>query len=239
MSRPPRHAPMKQHEAEDLFVRFFLNCPADHLSTIDDFSVILLDAVWYYLAVYRHDRGTTAVSDQLMGECCRQFFGLVPPLAPYIPLIGAIRKANAKLQRSAATYGCICLNPEMTHVVVVHHVQRRRAFSFPKGKAREGESGLEAAARETLEEAGIDVADVLTDAGAIRYERRGKSAVTMYFATGIAMGPLASPSPLEIAMVRWTTIESIGADGEYQADQKTRAMLEKIQAFVGARRAQA
>jgi 8-oxo-dGTP pyrophosphatase MutT (NUDIX family) len=224
---------MKLHEAEDLFVRFFLSCPADHLSTIDDFSVILLDAIWYYLAVYRHDHGRTVVSDPLMDECCRQFFNLIPPLSPYIPLIQAIRKANTKLQRSAATYGCICLNPEMTHVIVVHHVMQKRTFSFPKGKAREGESGLEAAARETLEEAGIDVADRLTENGAIRYERKGKSDVTMFFALGVAMRePLESPSPLEISLVRWTTIESLGVDGEYHPDNKTRKMLEQIQGFV-------
>jgi 8-oxo-dGTP pyrophosphatase MutT (NUDIX family) len=237
MKRTPSSiAPMQPDEAEDLFVRFFLNCPTDQLSTIQDFSVILLDAIYFHLAVNRRDHGRTIVRDTLFVVLAGQFFRLIPPLHPYISLIERISKVNGNLQKRAAAYGCICLNTAMTHVIVVHHLIAPTQYSFPKGKAREGESPMEAAARETLEETGIDVSEHLVEDGALQYKRRaGKSDVIMYFAINVNMKEhLNSPSPLEIAKVRWAPIESLGSEvGGLQADGPTKALLPGIQGFIG------
>jgi 8-oxo-dGTP pyrophosphatase MutT (NUDIX family) len=229
---------MRPEEAEDLFVRFFLNCPPDQLSTIHDFSVITLDAIYFHLAVNRHDHGATQVRDAIFVNLATQLFRLITPLNPYLPLAEAICKANGKLQKQALAYGCICLNPGMTHVLVVHHRVARNLFSFPKGKAREGESPMEAAARETLEEAGVDVSEEIVEEGALHYKRpQGKSDVIMYFALNVPMKEeMESPSPMEIAKVRWIAIETLAEEGQmYQADGPTKALLAGIQEFVASR----
>jgi 8-oxo-dGTP pyrophosphatase MutT (NUDIX family) len=153
-------------------------------------------------------------------------------------MISTLESEHSDLQKKVPVFGCICLNPEVTHVLVVHHVLDRHQYSFPKGKARQGETGVQTAARETLEESGVDVSQYIVEGEKFAYKRQGgRAPATMYLVAGVPMGQnLRSPSPLEICNVRWMEIGEIKQDRPFHPDRATKDMEPQIAKFIAKKR---
>ncbi|OHS98103.1 hydrolase, NUDIX family protein [Tritrichomonas foetus] len=221
-----------QEQAEDIFVRFFLNTPTNKISDANDFTILLENALYYYLTVYKHDNNTV-LQQKLFEELTGQLFSLIPSFNPYLPHVKALISAHFKLRDMATPCGCICYNPEMTHVLVVHHTVNTHFFSFPKGKMEEGESYMTTAARETLEETGVDVSPYINDKYMFTFSRQKRSDVVMFHVKNIPMSKhLQSPSPLEIKLVRWVSIDDVGNEDNFEPDPPTMKLMAKVREFV-------
>jgi 8-oxo-dGTP pyrophosphatase MutT (NUDIX family) len=145
-------------------------------------------------------------------------------------------RKGANLPSSIPAAGCICYNPERPHVLLISHALLQGQFSFPKGKSRERETTVETATRETFEETGVDVSDCMSEELFLAYKRkkRAKVEVTLFHVLNLPMEAkeLTSPSPLEIAAVRWVPVEWIGV----RLDQRTATLWDRVAAFVAERR---
>jgi mRNA-decapping enzyme subunit 2 len=224
-------------QADDLFVRFFLNISPRKLATPEDFAVILLEAVYYHQEV--NAKFYAKPEAKSLTQFAKAFFALIPPLQPYIPVIPQIVQAEGKIQRLVRPAGCICYNPALTHVLrVAHAITGGREFSFPKGKSREYETAMETAARETFEESGVDVSDYISEDLFLTYSRKGRSDVTLFHVLNVPMEreELRSPSPLEIAVVRWVPIDALESDSAVSVDPPTARLVPQVAAFAADRR---
>lgn len=207
-----------KEQAEDMFVRFFLNMPPDAISNLSNFSIQLENAFYYFLNVHRGDHKTD-LKPNIFLSLTESFFNQIPQLKqikesnPGINITQRLSVLHANLRDQATPCGCICYNHELTHVLVVHHSSMKRMYSLPKGKMNEGESFMETAARETLEETGIDVSPYITDKYMFTYPRKKRSDVIMFHVKDVPMDlskKLVSPSPLEISLVEWIPIGELG-----------------------------
>lgn len=233
---------MTEEQAEDIFVRFFLNMPDDQFKNDEDLVVQLENGFYYFLNVYQRD----AAVEPYFQDLTAQFLNLIPQFRSFLPkndgnanhfsnIAKRLYLVYQSLRRLATPCGCICYNKDLTHVLVVHHCLNRKLFSFPKGKMTEGESYLETACRETLEETGIDVSPYITDKYMFKYRRARRSDVYMFHVKNVPMDlskPLAPPSSLEISQVRWMEINTIGKEKHYQPDSPTIEMLPIIKQFI-------
>ncbi|KAH0785663.1 m7GpppN-mRNA hydrolase [Histomonas meleagridis] len=219
--------------AEELFARFFLNAPQEMLSTPLDFCILLENAFYYYHDYMIHQRA----SPKAFKNFAKIFLKKIPEFSNLVPEIDSLIKIHENHRFSSNAAGCILYNSSLTRVIVVHHAIKPNFFSFPKGKMVEGESYIEVAAREVLEETGIDVSGLINDDLTFTYSREKGSIVHMFHVLGIPDDTkLETPSPLEICKVRWVNIENIGKEKDYYPDNPTQKMLPQIKSFIASQK---
>lgn len=82
-------------------------------------------------------------------------FHLSPLLRPMLPQFETMYEEFSTYKRSISTYGTILLNDDGTKIALCR-TWKGKSWTLPGGKVNQGESGLDAAARETYEETGFD-----------------------------------------------------------------------------------
>ncbi len=105
-----------------------------------------------------------------------------------------------KKQTSIIAAGGILLRGRKQPLIAVVQLRRQKIWSLPKGKLHKGETVLEAAKREVLEETGRDVI-VHEYLGQIAYRSRGLPKLAKFW----RMEAIGKPHPLmhEVRAVRW------------------------------------
>lgn len=129
-----------------------------------------------------------------------------------------IRAAGAVLWRR--------LSDELLQIALIHR-PRYDDWSFPKGKAEEGESDISCAYREVLEETGY-VSQFGPELGDISYEVDGQKKVVKYWAAQAIGNPAQVMDIEEVDQLIWVTLEDAKAKITLQSDQK---ILESFQRF--------
>lgn len=92
-----------------------------------------------------------------------------------------MHKSYQLVQWRRPVCGTVLIHPDRTSVLMVRGWSPTCNWSFPKGKLETGETELACAARETLEETGLDVSDLLSDDARVELPIAGKT-VTLFFA---------------------------------------------------------
>jgi mRNA-decapping enzyme subunit 2 len=82
-------------------------------------------------------------------------FHLSPLLQPMLPQFETMYEEFSTYKRSISTYGTILLNDDGSKIALCR-TWKGKSWTLPGGKVNQGESGLDAAARETYEETGFD-----------------------------------------------------------------------------------
>jgi ADP-ribose pyrophosphatase YjhB (NUDIX family) len=121
-----------------------------------------------------------------------------------------------------AAGGLLWRRVDSGYEIALVHRNRYGDWTLPKGKLKAGESWAEAALREIKEETGFD-AIILSFAGALTYEVKGRSKLVRYWhmaATGDGSGKLDT----EVAEVVWLPVEAALARLQYPLE---RALLEE------------
>ena len=98
-------------------------------------------------------------------------------------------------------YGSICMSPLNTILLV--RGRKSKKWSFPKGHKHRGETYIDCAVRETHEEAGIDLENILP----VAYQRLSVGEYYFYDLSEEVV-PQINDSQ-EITEVRWMTIEEM------------------------------
>ena len=107
--------------------------------------------------------------------------------------------------------------------VLLVHRPRYDDWSFPKGKADEGESFRACARREVAEECGV-TADLGASLGEVRYrDRQGRPKMVRYWAIEVTKVPFR-PNP-EVDRVKWLGLDQAAERLTYRHDRR---LLERL-----------
>lgn len=104
--------------------------------------------------------------------------------------------------------------PGSVEVGLVHR-PRYDDWTFPKGKHKAGETDLEAAVREVMEETGHQV-EVGPEVGQSSYQRRGRTKVVRYWAMRMSGGAFAASD--EVDRLVWVSPAQAAQVLTYQRD---------------------
>ena len=141
---------------EDVHTRFILNLPEAELEKTESLFFQLEQAWWFY---------EDWICDNAPPDKNLPRFSHLKPFAMkmfeysfLLPNVNQFKKMwneFAQFKRKISNFGCILLNESCTKVVLCQ-VWNGKSHTFPSGKINQGETGIEAAARETYEETGFD-----------------------------------------------------------------------------------
>lgn len=133
---------------------------------------------------------------------------LLKPLKGYYETLFSIfRDYKSKIP----VCGCILLDESMTKVVLVRNWQKT-SWGLPKGKLNQNEPKPACAAREVLEETGLDVGDGLDERNAIELVNDTQM-TTMFVVTGVPLDfPFAPQVRKEISKIAFFPLDGLPSD---------------------------
>lgn len=110
--------------------------------------------------------------------------------------------------------GAILLNPDLTKVLLVRGLKEGASWGFPRGKLAAGETDAAAAAREVLEETGLDVAALLDEKDAIEVHT-GQQRTRLFVVPGIDEATPCAPTVRgEIGALAWHAVADLPSTRE-------------------------
>ncbi|EAX95291.1 hydrolase, NUDIX family protein [Trichomonas vaginalis G3] len=224
---------VSEEEADDLLARFFLNQPQGFFKKPIDIAVAIKSAYYHHLSIHKSMKTTQPKS--VVSKFAANLFNYCPDLHPYINQIPEMFLQLRKSHQNLLTCGAICLNKDLTKVLVIAHTITPNQFAFPKGKIDEGETPLLAAIRETEEEANFDVSPYILENYSFRYKRKSRADGVFFFATNVPEVELKPSLPAEICKIGWVDINTRKSDDGYswQPDGPTSLILEdQLPAFI-------
>jgi mRNA-decapping enzyme subunit 2 len=148
--------PQLEQALDDVHTRFLLNLPSSELATADRIFFQLEQAWWFYEDLIC-DTATCDISSMPRFSSLKPFAKLLFEFSPLFPndQFAQMWSQFSDYKRKISTYGTILLNQEATHLILCQ-VWNGETWTLPAGKINQGESGIQAAARETFEETGFD-----------------------------------------------------------------------------------
>jgi 8-oxo-dGTP pyrophosphatase MutT (NUDIX family) len=126
----------------------------------------------------------------------------------------AMAQFNA-FKAQVPTAGAALLDPTLTKVLMVKGYKKDASWGFPRGKLSKGETAAECAAREVLEETGIDVSIDAATCPRIEVSVGGQ-ATTLFVVAGAASEdtPVAALVRGEIGDIAWHLLADLPATKE-------------------------
>ncbi|CAJ1959489.1 unnamed protein product [Cylindrotheca closterium] len=157
------------HALDDVHTRFLLNLPPSELASADRIFFQLEQAWWFYEDMLVDNNNNNNGNGNDESEETTQLLPRFSTLKPFAKLLFDFsplfpNKEDAfqdmwhqfsLYKRKISTYGTILLNKSGTHIIMCQ-TWKGETWTFPAGKINQGESGIQAAARETYEETGFD-----------------------------------------------------------------------------------
>ena len=128
----------------------------------------------------------------------------------------AMAQFNA-FKAQVPTAGAALLDPTLTTVLMVKGYKTDASWGFPRGKLSRGETAAECAAREVLEETGIDISGFVDDISCPRIEVSvNAQATTLFVVAGAASEetPVAALVRGEIGDIAWHLLADLPATRE-------------------------
>ena len=119
----------------------------------------------------------------------------------------------SQYKRSISTYGCALFTKDCDKVALCMMYGAKETWSFPMGKVNQGESGIDAAARETYEETGFDPskfhATQLNEEDRISYVEKDSGKLrTLYICKNVPENfPFAPVARKEVSKVKFHSVQ--------------------------------
>jgi len=150
----------------DIDTRFILNLDEASLRDLTVVFFKLQKAHWFYV-----DKFDAQIKQRLLPFIPLERFGLMVIessrlLSKYFPRETRERSFLEwkEYMRRIPRMGAIMLNPQMTAALMIQpYGSKNRGWQFPRGKINADEAHCDAAAREVLEETGVDVSHLLRE----------------------------------------------------------------------------
>lgn len=228
---------VNEEEADELLARYFLNQPTNFFSSYLDMAAAIKNAYYYHLSVHRSF--SLAQPKSLVTSFASNLFSYSEHLSKYISVIPDMFMLMRKAHQNTLTAGSICLNSDMTKVLVIAHTITPHLFAFPKGKIDEGETALMGAIRETKEEANFDVTPYINANHSFSYKRKSNAEGVFYFATQVPEFELEPAIPQEICKIGWVDVKTWKSDDGYDwtPDGPAKLILEnQLPSFIEAQK---
>lgn len=146
---------LQQEDAlEDVHTRFILNLPDEELMSTDRIFFQLEQAWWFYDDFYC-DSNPLIERFSSLKPFAKKMFTLSPLLSQRKHEFDSLWAEFMAYKNSISTFGTVLLNKDCTKIVLCQNY-KGTSWTVPSGKVNQGETGLQAGARETYEETGFD-----------------------------------------------------------------------------------
>ena len=140
---------------DDVHTRFVLNLPEEELQSADRIFFQLEQAWWFYDDFYCDSNPDELVRFSSLKPFAKKMFAFSPLLRPMCDQFESMWAEFMLYKNRISTYGTILLNQDCTKVVLCQ-TWKGKSWTVPSGKVNQGETGIQAGARETYEETGFD-----------------------------------------------------------------------------------
>lgn len=177
--------PLTLDEALDkVEARFLYNLPAEELSNNERLFFQIEQAHWFYEDFIADDPINNHLPKfKKLQYFAERLFHRCPLLKPLKEKLDMLFSDFCNYRYQIPVCGCILVNPELTHVVLVRN-WAGNSWSWPKGKINEGESPYDCAIRETLEETGYNAGSLCNEEDFIVVAEDSKMS-KLYIAVGV------------------------------------------------------
>ncbi len=131
--------------------------------------------------------------------------------------------------------GCVIFAADGGWKILLTQNLKGGHWSFPKGHIESGETQLQTAKREVLEETGLRVEPEQGFSATVKYSPKpGCMKTVRYFATVVDIDSKLSLQPEEVSAARWLPLDDAGTALSYRNDRK---VLQKAREFIESRSA--
>jgi len=176
------------------------------------------------------------------GYPLRDFAALVfsgsPQLRHYAPSVDVILERFRAFKQSVPVMGAVLLDARMDRVLLVRGVGSGSGWGFPRGKVNQGEADAACAAREVLEETGIDIEGRVVEEDHVELTIAGKRH-KLFIVPGLdpAAAHFAPKCKGEIGAYAWHSLADLPATKEeagqtYVSDDGVRHKFFMVWPFV-------
>jgi mRNA-decapping enzyme subunit 2 len=190
---------------EDLLVRFLVNVPEEDLSSIERVFFQVEEAQWFYTDFIRQ------LNPLLPGMKMKSFAAKFLEKCPLIWKWGDPEDAIARFGKYKSTIpvrGVALFNKDLSKVILVQGTESN-SWSFPRGKISKAESDIDCAVRETEEETGFNVRDLIDENDFVERTIRGKN-YKIYLVKNVPEDYNFSPlGRNEISKIEWFDMKAI------------------------------
>ena len=190
---------------EDLLVRFLVNVPEEDLSSIERVFFQVEEAQWFYTDFIRQ------LNPLLPGMKMKSFAAKFLDKCPLIWKWGDPEDAIARFGKYKSTIpvrGVALFNKDLSKVILVQGTESN-SWSFPRGKISKAESDIDCAVRETEEETGFNVRDLIDENEFVERTIRGKN-YKIYLVRNVPEDYNFSPlGRNEISKIEWFDMKAI------------------------------
>jgi len=200
-------SPHLQHLFDDLCCRFIVNCPEEEYESFVRICFQIEEANWFYEDNYRSQDPT--LPKFTLPNFIKIMFKYCPILQPYQDKVDDIISNFNNYRVKVPVFGAILINSQLDKCLLVKGYGVNCSWGFPKGKINLGESEVECAIREVIEETGADLNGMINEEeyieGNIRLQK-----VKLFIVPFIDENMLLEPhSNHEISEIEWFLIDDI------------------------------
>ena len=188
--------------------RFILNAPPEDQQSFERIFFHIEEAWWFYEDNYREkDKSLPGFNLRSFSE---KLFSICPLLKAHHKKFDEIFAKWNEYRWSVPVCGCIMLNQELDHVLLVKGWSKHSNWAFPKGKISIGETQMPCAVREVYEETDFDCGPYVHEDCFIDKKHDEKQEVRLYIAAGVPMDYAFAPrTKKEISAIEWVRIKDL------------------------------
>lgn len=191
---------------DELQSRFLVNLPASELVSSERLFFQIEQCFWFYEDFYADQYAH--LQHVKLNDFARKLFAHCPLLRPLAHRCDELFQDFKAYQRQVPVVGCILLNAARTKLVLVRN-WKGTSWTFPRGKVNEGESDIDCARREVLEECGYDVEDNLAPQHFLEFVANDQR-MRMYMCTDVPEDYAFAPQTRkEISTIEWFAFDAL------------------------------
>uniref|UniRef100_K3W6M7 Nudix hydrolase domain-containing protein n=1 Tax=Globisporangium ultimum (strain ATCC 200006 / CBS 805.95 / DAOM BR144) TaxID=431595 RepID=K3W6M7_GLOUD len=191
---------------DELQSRFLVNLPTTELASSERLFFQIEQCYWFYEDFYADH--IAHLHHLKLNDFAKQMFAHCPLLQPLAHQCENMFEDFKVYQSQVPVVGCILLNKQRTKLILVRN-WKGTSWSFPRGKVNQGESDIECARREVMEECGYDVGDTLSEKLYIEFVQN-QQRMRMYLAKNVPEDYHFAPQTRkEISLIQWFDFDSL------------------------------
>ncbi|KAH9107319.1 hypothetical protein LEN26_008611 [Aphanomyces euteiches] len=205
--------PSMEEVMDELQSRFLMNLPQSELASSERLFFQIEQCYWFYEDFYAdHHNHLTHMK---LNDFARRMFNHCILLQPLKQQCESMFQDFKTYQSQIPVVGCILLNPSKTKLVLVRN-WKGTSWSLPRGKVNQGETDLDCARREVLEECGYDTNIVVDEEnGGLNAKdfiefHVNQQRIRMYIVTGVPEDfNFAPQTRKEISLIQWFEFDDL------------------------------
>lgn len=199
-------SPSMAEVMDELQSRFLVNLPASELASSERLFFQIEQCYWFYEDFYADH--IAHLHHLKLNDFAKQMFAHCPLLQPMAHECESMFEDFKVYQSQVPVVGCILLNRQRTKLILVRN-WKGTSWSLPRGKVNQGESDMECARREVMEECGYDVGDTLEEKLYIEFVQN-QQRMRMYIAKDVPEDYTFVPQTRkEISLIQWFEFDAL------------------------------